>query len=70
MRPSNYVILVIIAFFALVLHSIHLDEKRRTDRRKRNLRHPVERRKADRRKSLSFARIAWVLRSQWHRKHI
>jgi hypothetical protein len=68
MLTSSYCILVILVFFALVLHALHLEEKRTADRRRQDLPHGEERRKQDRRRPQSrLTRIGWAIRSQWMR---
>ena len=63
MSTSSWIIVVIIAFFALVVHAIHLEDRRKGDRRKQALPHAVERRKANRRKGSFAAKAAWVVRA-------
>jgi signal transduction histidine kinase len=66
MSTSTCCILIIIVFFALVFHAIHLDEKRVSDRRKQDLPHPLDRRKEDRRKKTTRAsRLGWAFQARW-----
>ena len=66
MQTSTYCILVIAAFFALLFHAIHAEEKRCSERRKEDLPHPAERRRQDRRREQTrTARAFWALRARW-----
>jgi len=66
MSTSSYCILVFIALYLLVIHSIHQEEHRTADRRQRDLPHAVERRIQQRRKGRStFAFFKWIARSIW-----
>lgn len=69
MGTSNYIILLILVFFGYVFYSIHLDEKRKLDRRQKRLPHGAERRKYDRRKANIYSYAAWVIRSQKFKFH-
>jgi hypothetical protein len=62
-----YMCLVIIAFFALVLHAIHQEEKRKADRRQQDHPHAAERRKVDRRRKSAMGYLAWALQAPWAR---
>jgi len=62
-KDTLYLILVVIAFFGLVLHAIHREERRKDDRRKQDLPVAVERRKGDRRGNSVLAYLAWGLRT-------
>jgi len=63
MRTSVYMILVIIAFFALVIYTIYKDEKRKAERRRLDIPHPVERRRQERRNKTFCAYLSWIFRS-------
>ena len=63
METSDYAMIVIAAFFGLVLYSTHLDEKRKGDRRRVDLPFPTERRKGRRREGSLIAYVAWILRA-------
>jgi len=67
LKDTIYLILVVIAFFGLVLHAINQEERRKTDRRQED--HPVavERRIGDRRGNSALAYLAWGLRTRWRR---
>ena len=68
MSTSTCCILIIIIFFALVFHAIHLEEKRVFNRRKQDLPHPLDRRKGDRRKRTTCAsRLGWAFQARWAR---
>ncbi len=62
---NDCIILVVIAFFGLVIHSILKDEKRISDRRRQDLSYPTERRHQERRKKNLASYLAWALRSRW-----
>jgi len=65
-RTSSYCILLFIALYLLIMHSIHQEEHRIVDRRQQELPHPAERRTQQRRKGRStFAFLKWVARSIW-----
>jgi hypothetical protein len=64
MLDTIYMSLVIIAFFALVIHAIHKEEQRKADRRRQNRPVPVERRHKDRRKKSMRAYLLWAVRAQ------
>ena len=65
MGINDYIILLVIAFFCLVLYSVQKDEKRKSNLRKKSLPHPIERRKRERRSKSMHSYLAWVIRSQW-----
>jgi hypothetical protein len=65
MGTNDYILLVVACFFGLVTYSIRQDEKRKAERRKQVLPHPIERRKQERRRRSPSGYLAWVLRSQW-----
>jgi hypothetical protein len=66
MSTSSYCILVFIALYLLVIHSVHQEEHRSADRRQRDLPHPVERRIQQRRKGkTTLVFLKWVARSIW-----
>ena len=62
MRDTLYLILLVIVFFALVLHAISQDEARKADRRKVARPHSPERRRGDRRKHTLHGYLGWGLR--------
>ncbi len=62
MSISSYILLVVVVFFALVLHAIHREDKRQAERRKQNVPVAVERRQAQRRRKSLASLLAWVLR--------
>ena len=64
MLDTIYMSLVIIAFFALVVHAIHKEEQRKADRRQQNRPHPVERRHRDRRQKSMRAYLFWSVKAQ------
>ena len=64
MLDTIYMSLVIIAFFALVIHAIHREEQRKADRRRQDLPHPVERRHRDRRRKSMRAHLLWAVKAQ------
>ena len=57
------VVLVVLAFFALALYAVRVEENRRLDRRREDLPVAVERRKQNRRRKSLIAYVLWVLRS-------
>ena len=63
MRTSVYMILVIIAFFALVIYTIYKDENRKIERRHLDIPYPVERRRQERRRKSFGAYRGWIVRS-------
>ena len=63
MRTSVYMILVIIAFFALVIYTIYKDEKRKVERRHLDIPYAVERRRQERRNKSFAAYLGWIVRS-------
>jgi hypothetical protein len=66
MQTSTYCIIVIVALYLLVMHSIHQEEHRAGDRRQKDLPRLEERRIQPRRKgrfNLSF--LKWVAKSIW-----
>lgn len=65
MLINDCIILVVLAFFGLMVHAIHSDEKRKADRRRQCLPFPVERRIAERRSRSLTSHLAWAIRSQW-----
>ena len=66
MRPSTFCILVLIALYLLVMHSIHQEEHRIADRRRQDLPHPEERRIQQQRKGrTTLAFLKWAARSIW-----
>jgi len=67
LKDTIYLILVVIAFFGLVLHAINQEERRKADRRQED--HPVavERRTGDRRGNSVLAYLGWGLRTRWRR---
>lgn len=68
MHTSDYCLVVIVLFFALLLHSIRQEEKRAGDRRVGDLPGAAERRGAERRRPQSqFARTRWALKARWAR---
>jgi len=69
MLTSSYCILVILAFFALLFHAIHQEEKRVAERRRQYLPHGgVERRKVVRRRpQTGLSRLGWAIRRRWNR---
>ena len=70
MGTNDWILIVVAAFFGYLLLAIHYEEKRSTDRRKRNLGPPdgIERRSGkDRRRDSLTRYLAWVLRSQCRR---
>ncbi|WP_306602111.1 hypothetical protein [Geothrix sp. 21YS21S-2] len=67
MLDTLYFILVVIVFFGLVLHAIHQEERRKTDRRQEDRPVAVERRIGDRRGNSALAYLAWGLRTRWRR---
>ena len=68
MGINDGILLVVIAFFGLLLYSVHREEQRASRRRLQNLPHPTELRKGDRRKQSPLAALAWALRSAWSRR--
>lgn len=64
MLDTLYMSLVIIAFFALVIHAIHQEEQRKAERRRLDLPHPVERRHKDRRQKSMRAYLFWAVKAQ------
>lgn len=62
---NDCIILVVLAFFGLVIHSILGEEKRKSDRRRQDLSCPTERRHEDRRQKSLASFLAWALRSRW-----
>ena len=67
MLDTLYMALVIIGFFALVLHAINQEDKRKGDRRQQDLPHPVERRQGGRRQGGVLGFLAWGFRARWGR---
>jgi hypothetical protein len=65
MGTNDFILLVVIGFFGLVMYSIHNDEQRKADRRRQDLPHPVERRSQERRQRGPYAYLVWGLRAQW-----
>jgi len=68
MRDTLYLILLVIVFFALVLHAISQEETRKADRRKVALPHTPERRRGDRRKHTVQGYLGWGLRGLWAKR--
>lgn len=64
MGVNDYLLILVVVFFGLVIYLINSDEKREAERRQQNLPHPVERRKRDRRKEGLLTYLAWFVRSQ------
>jgi len=62
---NDCIILVVIVFFGLVIHSILKDEKRKSARRQQQLANPIERRLEDRRRKSIVSYLAWAIRSRW-----
>ena len=70
MGTNDYLLIVVGSFFGYLLLAVHYEEKRATDRRKRNLGPPngIERRSGkDRRRDSLTHYLRWVLRSQLKR---
>ena len=65
---ANLIPLVILAVFALVFHSISLEDRRKTKRRQANLPPPEERRINERRKRQLRTHLAWIVRT--HRANL
>jgi hypothetical protein len=69
MKVSSWCILVLVAFWALVIHAIMIEEQRGPDRRRRSVPVAHERRtQKRRRKALFLSRAAWALHRRWLRK--
>jgi hypothetical protein len=68
MRINDYILLLVVCFFGILMYSIHKDECRKTDRRQQDLPHPIERRRKDRRRKRPSAYLAWALRSLWSKR--
>ena len=68
MRDTVYLILLVIAFFALVLRAISQEEARKADRRQRVQAHSPERRRGgDRRRHTLRGYLGWRLARLWSR---
>lgn len=63
MSINDGLLLVVVGFFACLLYFIHKDEKRKAERRQRDLPHPVERRRQERRRQGLQALLARVGRA-------
>jgi len=68
MGINDGMLMVVVAFFALLLYSVHRDDKRNAERRKQSLPHPAERRKTERRRRSLSATLAWAFRSPWSKR--
>ena len=68
MQDTVYLILVVIAFFALVLRAVSLEEARKADRRKQARPHSPERRRGDRRRHTIHGYLGWRLARLWTRR--
>jgi hypothetical protein len=62
---NDCIILVVVAFFGLVIYSINKDEQRKSNRRQHQLAVAIERRHQERRKGGLASHLAWALRTQW-----
>ena len=68
MHTSDYCLVVIVLFFALLLYSVHQEEKRSAERRLSDLPGMAERRGPERRQPQSqVARLGWAVRTRWVR---
>lgn len=70
MGTNDLILIVVALFFSYMLLAIHYEQKRTTDRRKRNLGPPggIERRSGrDRRRDSLATYLGWVFRSQCRR---
>ncbi|MDP1830435.1 MAG: hypothetical protein Q8K67_00105 [Geothrix sp.] len=70
MGTNDFILIVVALFFSYLLLAIHYEQKRTTDRRKRNLGPPdgSERRSGqDRRHDSLMTYLGWVFRSQFRR---
>lgn len=65
MGTSDYMLIVVIGLFCILLFLVHRDDKRKADRRQHSLPHAGERRNQDRRRRSFATYLAWAARSQW-----
>ena len=63
MRLIAITVVLVLAFFALALYAVRIEENRRIERRQQDLPVPMERRTQDRRKKGLLSHLSWVLRS-------
>ncbi len=71
MSINDGLLVVVVLFFGCLLYCIRKEEQRKVDRRQRDLPHPVERRRQERRRRGLGAALAWVvqvLRSAFTRR--
>lgn len=64
MKVFAYTAIAVVLFFALAIHLVRKEERRRSDRRQEDLPVlPPDPRRRDRRRRNVFAYLGWVLRS-------
>ena len=64
MTDFKFAILVICLFMLLTLHAVHVDEKRKKERRRKHTQVLLERRKKARRRKSRLSYIKWLLQQK------